>query len=78
MWNRTSRKMLVVVDTSSGRSCVAGMTVRRCAEHGVMSIDRYYQRFPGDVAHVQRIVRHLQSLPDGCAQLPSLGVLRPR
>jgi hypothetical protein len=27
---------------------------------------------------MHRIVRHLQSLPDGCAQLPSLGVLRPR
>lgn len=39
---------------------------------------RYYQRFPGDVAQVHRIVRHLQSLPDGCVRLPSLGVLRPR
>lgn len=27
---------------------------------------------------MHRIVRHLQSLPGGCAQLPSLGVLRPR
>lgn len=39
---------------------------------------KYYARFPGDVQQVHRIVRHLQSQPDGCAQLPSLGVLRPR
>ena len=39
---------------------------------------RYYQRFPGDVEQVHRIVSHLQSLPGGAAPLPSLGVLRPR
>jgi len=39
---------------------------------------KYYQRFPGDVEQVHRIVKHLQSLPGGCAKLPSLGVLRPR
>lgn len=32
----------------------------------------------GVLRQVHRIVKHLQSLPGGCAKLPSLGVLRPR
>lgn len=39
---------------------------------------KFYERFPGDVQQVHRIVQHLGSLPGGYALLPSLGVLRPR
>ena len=40
--------------------------------------DKYYRRFPGDVAAVQKLVRHLAALPDGSAQLPAGSVLTPR
>ena len=40
--------------------------------------EKFYRRFPGDVAVVQKLVRHLAALPDGCAQLPTGSVLTPR
>lgn len=58
--------------------CAAHTAYRSLYPKVMRQNERYYQRFPGDVAQVHRIVRQLQSLPDGCAQLPSLGVLRPR
>lgn len=40
--------------------------------------ERYYARFPGDVARVQRIVQFLASQPGGGLQLPSGSRLTPR
>ena len=39
---------------------------------------KYYSRFPGDVAAVQRIVLHLANAPGGAVDLPSGGRLTPR
>lgn len=39
---------------------------------------KYYQRFPDDVAAVQRIVLHLAAAPGGGVDLPSGGRLTPR
>ncbi len=40
--------------------------------------EKFYRRFPGDAAAVQKLVRHLAALPDGGAQLPTGSVLTPR
>lgn len=39
---------------------------------------KFYTRFPQDVAIVQRLVMHLDSLPEGGAPLPRGGTLTPR
>lgn len=39
---------------------------------------KYYARFPGDVAVVQRIVSFLAAQPDGGLRLPSGTLLTPR
>ena len=39
---------------------------------------KYYQRYPMDVAVVQRIVLRLLDYPQGGAPLPDGGILRPR
>lgn len=39
---------------------------------------KYYQRFPGDVAQVQQIVKFLAAQPQGGLQLPSGTLLTPR
>jgi hypothetical protein len=39
---------------------------------------KYYSRFPGDVAVVQRIVNFLASQPEGGLRLPSGTLLTPR
>ena len=39
---------------------------------------KYYQRFPGDIKQVQRIVMRLLEYPGGGAPLPDGGILRPR
>jgi pimeloyl-ACP methyl ester carboxylesterase len=39
---------------------------------------KFYDRFPGDVARVRRVVAHLRSLPGGAARTPAGNALTPR
>jgi len=59
-------------------TCSAEAVYRSLYRRVMLQNQRYYERFPGDVNLVQRIVAFLSSRPGGGAMLPSGSLLTPR
>jgi len=59
-------------------ACPADQVYRACYRRVMTLNQRYYTRFPGDVAVVQRIVSYLAAQPEGGVRLPSGNLLTPR
>jgi hypothetical protein len=62
-----------VADACSAERVYSALFPRVLAQNA-----KYYSRFPGDVAVVQRIVNFLASQPEGGLRLPSGTLLTPR
>ncbi|KAG1671871.1 hypothetical protein FOA52_003438 [Chlamydomonas sp. UWO 241] len=58
--------------------CAAETVYRRLYKRVALQNARYYERFPGDVALVQRIVNWLAAQPMGGYETPSGSLLTPR
>ena len=58
--------------------CAADDTYRYLFPRVIAQNHKYYKRFPGDVARVQRIVTHLSKQPGGGLRLANGDNLTPR
>ena len=58
--------------------CAADDTYRHLFPRVIAQNHKYYKRFPGDIARVQRIVTHLSKQPDGGLRLANGDHLTPR
>ncbi|XP_051148165.1 uncharacterized protein LOC127263186 [Andrographis paniculata] len=61
-----------------GSGCTADSVYRACFEQIVRQNEKYYKRFPQDIAIVQEVVKYLAESEGGGVPLPSGGVLTPR
>ena len=59
-------------------ACAAERVYRSLYRRVLTQNAKYYARYPDDVAHVGRLVRHLAALSGGGAALPSGSTLTPR
>lgn len=75
---------LVEVLTTGGippaisEACTAERVYKALFQRVILQNERYYARFPDDVAVVQRIVQFLDSQPEGGVRLPSGTLLTPQ
>lgn len=58
--------------------CAADDTYRHLFPRVIAQNHKYYKRFPGDIARVQRIVTHLSKQPGGGLRLANGDNLTPR
>lgn len=58
--------------------CSAEDVYRACVPRCIAQTHKFYERFPDDVARVQALVLHLESLPGGAALTPGGNRLTPR
>ncbi|GAX76714.1 hypothetical protein CEUSTIGMA_g4160.t1 [Chlamydomonas eustigma] len=58
--------------------CSAEAVYRALYRRVMLQNQRYYMRFPSDIAHVQKIVQYLLAQPCGAVRLPSGSLLTPR
>ena len=61
-----------------GSPCAADDTYRHLFPRVIAQNHKYYKRFPGDIARVQRIVTHLAKQPGGGLRLANGDNLTPR
>ncbi|KAJ0962925.1 hypothetical protein J5N97_028047 [Dioscorea zingiberensis] len=61
-----------------GNGCTADTVYKACFEQVVSQNEKYYKRFPQDIAVVGEVVNHLAELEGGGAPLPSGGILTPK
>lgn len=59
-------------------SCGADDAYRHLYPRVIAQNHKFYKRFPGDVARVQKIVLHLSQQPDGGLRLANGDLLTPR
>lgn len=61
-----------------GKGCTADTVYKACFEQILLQNEKYYKRFPGDVAVVCDVVNYLAQAENGAVPLPSGGMLTPK
>nr|XP_010925826.1 uncharacterized protein LOC105048262 [Elaeis guineensis] len=61
-----------------GKGCTADTVYRACFEQVIHQNDKYYRRFPQDIAIVGEVVKYLIEVEGGGVPLPSGGILTPK
>ncbi|XP_008797149.2 proline iminopeptidase isoform X2 [Phoenix dactylifera] len=61
-----------------GKGCTADTVYRACFEQVIHQNEKYYKRFPEDIAIIGEVVKYLTETEGGGVPLPSGGILTPK